>query len=193
MHLRKTDAWTRKQDRLTPRQLSYAFGSCKKAWVLLLSSPSYSCSFATPTLPSLPPSLHVAMAALYFSTLSLSLPFYNKCLQTKPNQNQTKTKSLSSQRSLKSGENYWKLSHGYTHTHTHTHTHTRVLSGMAVWSFNPSYLGDQIGGSQIQGPLKKPAQATEIPCWGVREYTPQWQNVWQAHIMFKLQCSVLEA
>lgn len=29
-----------------------------------------------------PPSLHMAMASLYFHTLSLSLPFYNKCLKT---------------------------------------------------------------------------------------------------------------
>jgi hypothetical protein len=38
------------------------------------------CSLSLSAFPS--PSLHVAIAALYFSTRLLSLPFYNKCLKT---------------------------------------------------------------------------------------------------------------
>ena len=52
-----------------------------------------SCSLAPPLLPSLPPSLHMAMASLYLTTFSLSLPFCNKCLKTKQNKaKQSKTK-----------------------------------------------------------------------------------------------------
>jgi hypothetical protein len=39
--------------------------------------------FLLPISPHpLSPSLHIAMAGLYFPTLSLSLPFYSKCLKT---------------------------------------------------------------------------------------------------------------
>jgi hypothetical protein len=50
-----------------------------------LPSCSYSCSLApmlSLSYSSFPSSLHVAMASLCFSTLPLSLPFYNKHLKT---------------------------------------------------------------------------------------------------------------
>ena len=49
--------------------------------LLLLLPTCFSLAFLLPpSLHSLYPSLHVAMASLYFSTFSLSLPFYNKHL-----------------------------------------------------------------------------------------------------------------
>jgi hypothetical protein len=53
--------------------------------LLLLLLPSrllLSCPISPPLSAFCLPSLHVAMASLYFPTLSLSLPFYNKRLKT---------------------------------------------------------------------------------------------------------------
>jgi hypothetical protein len=68
-----------------PGRLAHYKGGCLPLLPLSLTPASYlllSCPLS-PSLSIFPsPYFHMAMASLYFPILSLSLPFYNKCLKT---------------------------------------------------------------------------------------------------------------